>query len=92
MLRHVNSEDRSDVGQLDDIKWNAVRATNWSGMGVDPLVKEGKQAEFLMEHSFPWDLVSRIGVCTTAVRVRVAQDLASAEHRPPVEVLPAWYY
>lgn len=85
-------EDRCDIGQLDEINWEAVGANKWSGFGVDPFVKEGKQAEFLMEHSFAWELVSRIGVCTRAVSVRVQQCLTGAAHRPPVEVLPAWYY
>ena len=49
-------EDRSDLGQLDQIDWNAVRATDWHQC------KEGKQAEFLLESSLPWHLVERIGV------------------------------
>ena len=54
-------EDFSDLNRLDKINWDAVNASKWSGSGVDQSVKEDKQAEFLVEGSFPWELVSRIG-------------------------------
>lgn len=57
-------EDRSDLSKLNEIDWDAVRATNWRDC------KEGKQAEFLMEYSFPWHLVERIGVHSRAVYQR----------------------
>jgi hypothetical protein len=85
-------EDRSSLDQLGEIDWSAVHATTWSGLGVDPFVKDGKQAEFLVEQSFPWSLVSRIGVCSGAVRLQVEQTLRDSVHCPPVEVVPAWYY
>lgn len=43
-------EDRCDVAQLGEIDWNAVQATDWRQR------KEGKQAEFLIERQFPWEL------------------------------------
>ena len=54
--------------------------------------KEQKQAEFLIEHSFPWELVERIGVCSPAVYRTVSEALPSGGHRPRVEVLQDWYY
>ena len=47
-------EDYSDLAQLDKIDWDAVQANNWAGERKEP-----KQAEFLIEGSFPWELVSR---------------------------------
>ena len=88
----VYFEDRCNLEQLGEINWSAVHATTWSGPGVDPFVKDGKQAEFLVEQSLPWKLVSRIGVRSPAVRLQVEQLLRDAAHRPPVEVVPAWYY
>ena len=79
-------EDRSDLGQLDEIDWDAVEATDWRRC------KEGKQAEFLIEQRFPWELVSRIGVRSRQVRHRTEAALEAAAHRPPVEIPPAWYY
>lgn len=79
-------EDRADLTQLHEIDWNAVQATQWQNC------KEGKQAEFLMEYSFPWHLVERIGVLSWAVYQRVVNALPANGHRPRVERLPAWYY
>jgi len=79
-------EDRSDLGQLDEIDWDAVQATDWQAC------KEGKQAEFLVERRFPWKLVSRIGVCSSAMYHQTERALHKAAHRPAVEVCPGWYY
>lgn len=79
-------EDRADLAQLGEIDWNAVASTQW------PAVKERKQAEFLIEHSFPWHLIQRIGVYSAAINTQVAHALPVGGHRPPVAVLPAWYY
>lgn len=40
---------RSDLAHLSEINWNAVNADTWSGIGVSRDIKEGKQAEFLVE-------------------------------------------
>lgn len=79
-------EDRADLAQLGEIDWSAVASTQW------PAVKERKQAEFLMEHSFPWHLIERIGVYSAAINAQVAHALPLGGHRPPVAVMPAWYY
>ena len=63
-----------------------VEARDWRAC------KEGKQAEFLVEGRFLWELVTRIGVLSQAVRAQVAIALNSAAHAPRVEVEPSWYY
>jgi ssDNA thymidine ADP-ribosyltransferase, DarT len=85
-------EDRSDIAQLDEINWDAVAARHWSGTGIPTEVKEGKQAEFLVEQSFPWRLVERIGVCSMSTARRVIAQLQRSAHRPAIEILPHWYY
>lgn len=85
-------EDRSDLSRLGEIDWNAVQATRWGGPGVDSSLKEGKQAEFLMEHSFPWHLVERIGVHSNQIYQMAAQSLPSHGYRPRIEIMPGWYY
>ena len=79
-------EERSDLGSLGEIDWEAVQARDWRER------KEGKQAEFLLEQSFPWDLVERVGVLTQATYRGVADALPSGGHRPPVEIRREWYY
>lgn len=85
-------QDRCDLAQLDEIDWNAVQATRWSGPGVDPSVKEHKQAEFLMEGYLPWELVSRIGVLSLPMYHRVSAALEPAPHKPRLTIETDWYY
>ena len=85
-------DDYSDLNRLDKVNWDAVQANWWSGPGIDPSLKEGKQAEFLMEHSFPWELVSLVGVRSSYIRGKVLETVASVKARPDVEIKPAWYY
>lgn len=82
------AEFRADLAALDEVKWDAVNATQWSA----PEVREGKQAEFLMRDDFPWSLVSRIGVRTMPVKLEVEEILKAAPHKPKVDLLPGWYY
>ena len=86
------SDDHSDLAQLGEINWDAVRINRWSGRGISPAVKEGKQAEFLVEQSFPWELVSRIGVISQQTYELVRTALDKADHQPNLEIMPGWYY
>lgn len=85
-------EDRADLAQLHEIDWDAVQNNGWGYRGVSSTVKEGKQAEFLLEQAFPWSLVSRIGVRSRPVYDQVQDILKGATHRPPVEIRQNWYY
>lgn len=78
----------AEVDRLDELNWSAIRATVWR----DPDLKEGKQAEFLMEKSLPWELVELVGVISERVAEQVIEICRAAVHRPKVVVKPAWYY
>ena len=82
------SEFRNRVDQLDQVNWPAVAATDFR----DPAVKEGKQAEFLVQTFVPWSLVRRIGVLTATVQNQAMRHMAGAAHRPVAEVCRAWYF
>jgi hypothetical protein len=79
-------EDRCDLARLEEVDWEAVEARDWRHC------KDGKQAEFLLEFSFPWHLVERIGVYSRGTFQRAAAALPLAGHRPPVEIQREWYY
>ena len=79
---------RAGLDQLGEINWDAVAAHDWRA----PDIKEGKQAEFLIHHSFPWNQVSRIGVRSRPTYDQVQAALEGATHRPRVEIKPNWYY
>lgn len=76
------------ISDLDKIDWAAVEATDFRSMQV----KEGKQAEFLVYESFPWELVKRIGVKDEDIERQVNDILREARHKPLVGVEPNWYY
>jgi ssDNA thymidine ADP-ribosyltransferase DarT-like protein len=79
-------EDRSDLAQLDQINWDAVQARKWQNC------KDGKQAEFLVERSLPFELVERIGVHSLAQYQQVVNTLPVGGHQPNVGICADWYY
>jgi len=76
-----------DLRDFDKINWKAVEATDFR----DILVKEGKQAEFLIYGSFPWQLIDRVGVMDGGMR-NVVREVLGDSVRPLVSVENAWYY
>lgn len=79
-------EDRCDLSQLNQLNWVAIQTHQWQDC------KEGKQAEFLMESSFPWHLIEKIGVYSPQIYQQVTNLSQAAAHRPPVEIKRDWYY
>lgn len=79
-------EDRADPADLDKLDWEAIAAHSWKHC------QEGKQAEFLIERRFPWELIERIGVLGNSVYRTVVEALPRDAHRPRVEVKNDWYY
>lgn len=80
-------EDQCDLTRLNEIDWDAVKTNQWAGAS-----KEGKQAEFLIEHFFPWELVERIGVHSMPVYQQTAVILQAAGRKTSIEIKPEWYY
>ena len=77
-----------DLARLDQLGWEHIANPDFR----DPLVKEAKQAEFLVYGSFPWSLVRTIGVISERLADRVREIVATSEHRPDVQVQTGWYY
>ena len=82
------AEFRCTAPGLRELDWSAIRSTDFRQAEV----KERKQAEFLVHHEFPWELVERIGVRSGAVRDRALDAIATASHRPRVSIQPTWYF
>lgn len=81
-------EIRNDLAQINEVNWAAVAESDFRSSDV----KEGKQAEFLVHGTFPWELVRRIGVCSADIKAQAEIALEGATHKPPVEILRHWYY
>ena len=79
-------KDRCDLAQLEEIDWAAIGARDWCAC------KEGKQAEFLIEQSFPWALVRRIGVRTVHIQDQARDAVREAEYQPDIALRREWYY
>lgn len=82
------AEFRSTLAALGDLRWDAIGATDFR----EPAIKEGKQAEFLVEGDLPWSLVERVGVLNRATLGRASAALTSVSHKPALQILPKWYY
>ncbi|HWE36699.1 MAG TPA: DUF4433 domain-containing protein [Isosphaeraceae bacterium] len=77
-----------DLAQLSQLGWDHIANPDFR----DPVVKEAKQAEFLVYGSFPWSLVRTIGVISEKHAERVREIVARGDHRPDVQVRTEWYY
>lgn len=86
---------KSSLNDLHHIDWDAVASNNFSAGSYTPSgnqVKEGKQAEFLLQDDFPWGLVQRIGVASQAIAIQAQAAIASAAHKPQISVQSSWYF
>lgn len=79
---------RVGLDRLSEINWDAVAATDFR----PPDVKEAKQAEFLIQHSFPWHLVERVGVHSQEIVSKVSDAMQRGQYRPRIEIKRDWYY
>ena len=79
-------EDWCDLADLGEINWEAVHAKQWRE------VQEDRQAEFLIERQFPWNLILRIGVRSEQMRSRAMAVIEAARHKPSVEIKRDWYH
>jgi hypothetical protein len=78
----------NEAQRLNDLPWDVIAQTDWR----DPDVKEAKQAELLIEGSFPWELIEMIGVMDPAREQQAAEVVEKAAHQPKVAVERSWYY
>lgn len=76
----------SDLAAIADLDWLAIHATRWQGK------THGKSAEFLVADFFDWHGFHVIGCYNSGIAQQVQGILATAVHRPIVNVEPSWYY
>jgi len=79
-------EDYTNFVDLDKIDWESVNATQWSGR------QDKKQAEFLVEHRFPWELFEEIGVYSYRQKEQVHRIIGPQFRPIQINVQQAWYY
>lgn len=79
-------EDTNDIANISKLDWDTINSNYWMGH------QDTKQAEFLCEHSFPWDLVEKIGVNAQGTYSNVQNILNSTIYKPKLEIIKSWYY
>jgi hypothetical protein len=82
------AEFYNEMRDLDKINWEAVTASDFR----QPLIKEGKQAEFLLYKSFPFDLIESIGVINAEIQSIVKNILQGTALVDKVQMRPDWYF
>ena len=80
------AEDFNDVAMLGEIDWDVVNSDNWKEN------RGQKQAEFLIEHSFPIGLIEKIGVYSEKYARQVTELLSHYNLIIDVTIEPNWYY
>jgi len=78
----------ASLDHLHEVNWAAVAATDFRSAEI----KDGKQAEFLVQDWFPWALIEKIGVFNQNISAEVQAALAAADHAPIVNIERDWYY
>ena len=79
-------EDFNDLSYLNQIDWSVITSNQWSH------ARDKKQAEFLCEESFSWELVERIGVSNETTFQQVQSIIQNLKHKPQLEIKMNWYY
>jgi hypothetical protein len=82
------TEFRGSKHGFGELDWDSILNDDFKSSEV----KERKQAEFLVYHSVPWNLIERIGVHNLLIKERVMKTLRQFEHVPTIEIRPDWYY
>lgn len=82
------AEFYNDMTELNKINWEAITSLDFR----HPLIKDGKQAEFLLYKSFPFDLIESIGVVNAKIQSVVKNMLQGNALVDKVQVRPDWYF
>jgi ssDNA thymidine ADP-ribosyltransferase, DarT len=72
-----------------------MRERYWKDTEEDPDRERRRQAEFLVHHRVPWEVIEEIGVMDATIKTRVEAILSSTSgvsQVPRVSVRSDWYY
>jgi hypothetical protein len=90
IMRLTNYYD--DLADLTNIDWEVMNSTWWNDTEELPDRQRRREAEFLVYDALPWELVTGLVVINDNMRRRVEHILEATDHKPPVRVVPGWYY
>lgn len=80
-------DDFATISGFSQINWQAIAAQQWQQ------VRDAKQAEFLVEECFPFDLVECLGINRVQdTAQKVSQLLSKTSYFPKLKIRQEWYY
>ncbi|MCK9223521.1 MAG: DUF4433 domain-containing protein [Candidatus Muirbacterium halophilum] len=79
-------EDYSNPVNFNKLDWNAINSNQWNQN------RDKKQAEFLIENEFSWNLVEEIGVYSMNEFEIITKILVSCRNKPNLKIRKEWYY
>ncbi|MBO6085228.1 MAG: DUF4433 domain-containing protein [Acetobacter sp.] len=78
----------NEIQDFEALNWEAIETTDFR----DQTIKYAKQAEFLIYHAFPFELVEKIGVYSEEIAKQVNAIIKPMNSCPKVEICKAWYF
>ena len=81
-----------NLDDLDKVDWQLMHSRYWFDTQQDNDRKRRRQAEFLVYHFFPWELISRIIVMDKRTESALVKELTSAGVSTSVQCYRPWYY
>ena len=77
---------------LNKVDWSVMKSRMWNDTVGQPDRKRQRQAEFLVEDSFPWQLITNIVVYSKKIESSVKSLLAEQEHKPRISIDRPLYF
>ena len=71
---------------LNKLNWEAISSRYWFNQ------KDAKQAEFLIEKDFPFNLFEQVGVYSKFYLDEVNKIINTSIYTPTIKIQPQWYY
>jgi len=84
----------NDVAHLDKVDWEVMATRYWNDTQEDPDKSRRRQAEFLVNESFPWDAVEFLAVKNSELKNRLESYMMTKWPGKvrPVKVRSSWYF
>jgi hypothetical protein len=84
----------NEVADLDKVDWKVMRMRYWKDTDDDNDRERRRQAEFLVQGTFPWEIVEFLAVKNNDIGRRLQNYLSDEwpDKVKPVKVAPSWYF
>ena len=81
-----------DLADLNKVDWTVMKSRMWNDTVEYPDRQRRREAEFLVHHSLPLELVKGLVTMNDRMKQQVEQVLEETHYELPVIAHQAWYY